>query len=322
MKIDTFATIIITWNQTALTLECLEALVAAGIPSSQIWVIDNGSQPSALPQINACFPEVHVLRLEENQGFAAGCNSGARAALAAGADIFFFLNNDALVEPETVPALTTALIQHECIAAVSPKVYYHNTPRIIQSVGLRIDPHSGRARMIGHNEPDRGQYNQPTDREALFGCALLIRRTAWEQVGQFWEPFFNYAEESDWCLRARRQGWRLLYVPQAVVWHHASRSLGSESPFKTYLITRNQFYLRQRHHSSGWRGWWGLITALYWYARTWLRFMRLGQPAHAHAVVLALWDFWRGRSGNCRTVNLKLRDNYVQPRSSDKMRLG
>ncbi|GIV96668.1 MAG: hypothetical protein KatS3mg057_1325 [Herpetosiphonaceae bacterium] len=88
-----------------------------------------------------------------------------------------------------------------------------------QSVGVAVDPNSGRVSMLGNTEPDRGQYDQVAEREALFGCALLIRRAAWEEVGGFWEPFFSYAEETDWCLRARKRGWRLCYVPEAVVWH-------------------------------------------------------------------------------------------------------
>src|SRR5262249_12381321 len=203
----------------------------------------------------------------------------------------FLLNNDALVEPETLPALTKAIECEMQVAAVSPKVYYDVAGQIFQSVGMRVDPFSGQARMLGANEPDRGQYDQVAEREALFGCAMLIRRAAWEQVGPFWEPFFNYAEETDWCLRARHLGWRLLYVPDAVARHRTSSSLGWDSPLKLYLITRNQLYLRQRHRRGGWRAWRGLAYALYVAGRTWAHFMRGGQRMQAHALELAWWDY-------------------------------
>jgi GT2 family glycosyltransferase len=285
--------VIVTWNQIDLTLECLAAL-APEVALADIWVIDNGSEPEALPCIRARFPAAHTLRLAENQGFAAGCNAGARAALAAGADAILLLNNDALIEPGAVAALVAALAENPHVAAVSPKVYFHGTPRTIQSVGLRVDPDSGDVRMLGSGEPDRGQHDRVAERDALFGCAMLIRREAWEQVGEFWEPFFSYAEEADWCMRARRLGWRLLYVPPAVVWHRASSSLGSDSPLKVYLIARNQLYLRRRHRHAGWRGWRGLGYALYVNARQWARFMRSGQRAQARALELALWDVLRG----------------------------
>jgi GT2 family glycosyltransferase len=300
-------TVIVTWNQTELTLDCLHALEQAGVALADTWVVDNGSTPDALPAIRARFPGVQTLRLEINRGFAGGCNAGARAALDAGADYVFLLNNDALVEPRTLPALLEAIEPDPQVAAVSPKVYYDVPGKVIQSVGMIVDPASGQARMLGANEPDRGQYEQIAERQALFGCALLIRRAAWEQAGPFWEPFFNYAEETDWCLRARRLGWRLLYVPGAVVSHRTSSSLGWDSPLKVYLIARNQLYLRQRHRRGGWRDWRGLAYALYVGGRTWARYMRLGQRRQARALVLAWWDYARGRTGDRRTADLRLR---------------
>src|SRR5690606_6845950 len=112
-------------------------------------------------------------------------------------------------------ALAEALAADPTLAAVSPKVYYDGSERIIQSVGVRVDVERAAVRMIGSGEVDRGQHDAPADRDALFGCAMLVRAAAWEQVGPLWEPFFNYAEEIDWCLRARELGWRLRYIPQA-----------------------------------------------------------------------------------------------------------
>src|SRR5262245_18048821 len=116
------ATVIVTWNQIELTLDCLESLRAAGVAEDSIWLVDNGSQPSAAPQVAARFPAVHIVQLAANIGFTGGCNAGARAALAASPDAIFFLNNDALVEPETIPALVNALGCDTAVAATSPMV--------------------------------------------------------------------------------------------------------------------------------------------------------------------------------------------------------
>jgi GT2 family glycosyltransferase len=299
--------VVATWNQPDLTLACLAALEAAGVALADVWVVDNGSQPAALPRIRERFPAAQTLRLDQNRGFTGGYNAGARAALAAGVDAILLLNDDALVEPRTIPELRAALLEDERIAAASPKVYFDGAPHIIQSAGLRVDADSGRIQVLGVNEPDRGQHDQPADRDALFGCVMLIRRQAWEQVGEFWEPFFNYAEEVDWCLRARRLGWRLRYVPGAVAWHRTSSSLGRASPLQVYLIARNRQYLRRRNRRGGWRGWLGLARALYVDARTWLHYLRLGQRRQARAVLLAQSDFWRGRTGDTRTIDLRLR---------------
>lgn len=301
------ATIVVTWNQTELTLQCLTRLVETGFPQNQIWVVDNGSEPSAAPLLRERFPHTKIIRLDDNQGFAGGMNAGVSAALLSRAQTLFLLNNDAMVEPQTIPALQAALEEDSRIAAVSPKVYYDNTPHLIQSIGLRVDPNSGEARMLGSGEADCGQYDQPADREALFGCAMLIRASAWEQVGPFWEPFFSYGEEIDWCLRARKQGWRLRYVPGAVVWHRTSSSLGADAPLKVYLMARNRLYLRSRHRQQDWRGWFGLALVIYRSLRVLIRMILRGQRAHAWAMVLAWLDFWRGRQGNARSADLRLR---------------
>jgi GT2 family glycosyltransferase len=299
--------VVATWNQTDMALACLAALEAAGVALADVWVVDNGSQLAVLPRIRERFPAAQTLRLAENRGFTGGYNAGVRAALAAGVDAILLLNDDALIEPDTIPQLRATLLEDERIAAVSPKVYFDGTPHIIQSVGLRVDRDSGHAQTLGVDEPDRGQHEQPADRDALFGCVMLIRRQAWEQVGEFWEPFFNYAEEVDWCLRARHLGWRLRYAPSAVAWHHTSSSLGRASPLKVYLIARNRHYLRWRNRRGGWRGLSGQIRALYADARIWLHYQRLGQHQQACAVLLGQLDFWRGRTGNTRTADLRLR---------------
>lgn len=308
------ATIIVTWNQTSLTLDCLAALAAAAVPLADVWVVDNGSEQPVASEVRLRFPAVHQLRLAQNQGFAGGVNAGVRAALAGGATRLFLLNNDALVEPTTLAKLGAALESDPTLAAVGPKVYYHDTARIIQSVGLQVDRDSGQARMLGSNERDHGQHDQPVEREALFGCALLILGEAWQDVGELWEPFFNYAEETDWCLRARRQGWKLRYIPDAVVWHRTSSSLGWNSPLKVYLISRNQFYLRRRHRQRGWRGLRGLCYALYVQGRTLFRYLRHRQLLQARAILLALWDVMLNRVGNSRTPTLRLRRGEVGSR--------
>ena len=77
----------------------------------------------------------------------------------------------------------------------------------LSELGAVLERTRGRTSlMFSALEPDRGQYDAPADRDALFGCAMLVRGAAWEQVGPLWEPFFNYAEETDWCLRARAGG--------------------------------------------------------------------------------------------------------------------
>ena len=145
---------------------------------------------------------------------------------------------------------------------------------------------------------------QVQEREALFGCAMLIRILAWNATQGFWEPFFNYAEEVDWCLRVRNLGWRLQYVPQAIVWHNTSRSLGWNSALKVYLTARNQWWLRKRHHRGGIAAMRGWLYCMYVFGRMALGSIRHGRWMHAWALWLATWDYWHGIRGDARTAQL------------------
>ncbi|MBA3469185.1 MAG: glycosyltransferase family 2 protein [Herpetosiphonaceae bacterium] len=301
------ATILVNWNQTDLTLDCLESLSDAGVEQPTIWVVDNGSQPPAAPALHGRFPAINIITLPTNCGFTGGNNVGVRAVLKQPFEALFLLNNDAVVEPATLPALIAGLQAHPTIAAVSPKVYYAVEGKMLQSVGLAVDRFSGRTTMLGSNQPDVGQYEQPADREALFGCAMLIRSAAWQQIGEFWEPFFNYAEETDWCLRARAAGWRLVYQPAASVRHRTSSSLGWNAPLKVYLIARNQLWLRQRNAGTGWRRWRGALQVAAQYARMGFGLLRRRRWQHALAIWLGIWDYWWGRTGNTRTATLQRR---------------
>jgi hypothetical protein len=293
------ATIIVTWNQPDLVVTCLEHLAATAGLTTETWLVDNGSQPPIGPLVQERFPALRVIRLERNFGFAIGQNVGIRAALAAGAEFVFLLNDDAVVEPSTLPLLVAALRADPQLAAVGPLVYHHGSAHVIQSAGIRVDANSGRIGIQGSGEVDRGHV-MAADQPALSGCAMLIRSQAWQQVGELWEPFFNYAEEIDWCLRARRLGWRLRLIPQAHLWHRTSSSLGAEAPLKVYLLTRNQWYLRQRNHAPGLAAWGGAAVALFWNTRTLLRYLRLGQPRQAAALLLGWWDYLHQRHGDCR----------------------
>lgn len=298
------AAIIPVWNQLELTQACLASL-REELPPEAIWLVDNGSEPAAQPRLSAAFPGINIVRCDVNLGFAAGCNLGAAAALASGAEALLFVNNDATVVPGALHALRDELVSDTQIAAVSPRVYYAGSARQIQAVGVAVDPDAGQVRALGAGEFDHGQFGQSLDREALFGCAMLVRRSAWEQVGPFWEPFFAYAEEIDWCLRARRRGWRLRYCAGGAVWHQTSNTLGAESPLKTYLIVRNQAYLRRRNHGGGWRAASGLLRSFWRDARLALRYLRLGQRSQAAAVAIGRYDAWLGRTGLARDNALR-----------------
>ena len=102
---------------------------------------------------------------------------------------------------------------------------------------------------VGHNEPDHGQFAKPRRVDFVSGCAILVRRALIEQIGALDARFFYYWEETEWCLRARRNGWHVVFVPQARLWHKGVQRDYQPNPSVTYYNTRNQFMMLAKHRA-------------------------------------------------------------------------
>jgi GT2 family glycosyltransferase len=230
------AAVVVHWRGRADTERCLSSLLAPGGPD-RIVLVDNGSGESFDGR-------VEVLRLPRNAGFAAAANAGAREAVARGADLLLFLNNDAVLEPGALRLLEEALAADPRAAAAGPRI-------------LRDDG-TGRPWFEGGSvSPAFGQVTHGTAAGAtgfLTFCAVLVRREAWESVGPLDEEFFAYGEDADWSLRALGAGFRLLHLPGAGALHRVNGSLGSGSAPLLYLLARSRVLLARRHCGAAARG--------------------------------------------------------------------
>jgi GT2 family glycosyltransferase len=180
-----------------------------------------------------------VIRNTENRGFCAANNQGIRAARGG---FIALLNNDAEAQPGWLSALWRAC-QSACdIGMAASKILVWEDPRVIDKVGHLIFP-DGQNRGRGSGSRDRGQYDR--EEEVLWpdGCAALYRKEMLDQIGGFDEDFFAYGDDAELGLRARVAGWRCVYAPQAVVWHHRGSTLGMSSPRRLELIERNRLLL-------------------------------------------------------------------------------
>src|SRR5262249_27762613 len=191
-------------------------------------------------------------QLERNRGFAGGCNAGIRRGLQDGADAVLLLNNDTVVEPTLLAELVGALAADPYIAAAGAKTLTDETPPRIHAAYRVLTFHGSLVRVEGWLEPRIEEFNTERDVDSVFGTALLLRRSALEAIGLLDEAFFAYHEDVDWCTRARRRGWRIRYVPTALVYHrmHASTGGGYSSPI-SYLAARNSVLFVRKNATLG-----------------------------------------------------------------------
>ncbi len=244
----TVAIIVLNHDGTEDTLECLRSLRAVTFPGSRIYLVDNGSRPPIAPSLPRQGQDIRLLESPENLGFTGGSNWAAREALAEGARYLLFLNNDATVAPGFLEPLVGALDADPRIGIATPKIYFHGQDRVIWACGARLNSWIGRSVHVGVYRPDRGQYDRLRRVDRVTGCAMLVRRDFVDRVGLLDDRFFAYGEDVDWCLRGRRHGYRMAFVPDSIVWHRGHRTAGRLGrPFIRYLKYRNPFLLLRKN---------------------------------------------------------------------------
>jgi GT2 family glycosyltransferase len=239
--------VLLNWNDTADTLECLRSLRKLRHSDFQIVVVDNGSSEPCTAAVAAEFPEVRVIESGENLGFAGGCNVGIRAALDAGARYVWLLNNDTVVHPDALSALIeTARSRRRCGIAGS-KILFFDRPTTIDHAGGTLNLRRGHAWHIGCGEIDGGQHD--SDRPAAFvtGCSLLADTKMIREIGPLDPDYFAYWEDVDFCTRAQRAGWEVVYSAGSRVWHKGG-TVARPSPLVRYLCARNVLRYVARHH--------------------------------------------------------------------------
>jgi len=243
------AVIVLNWNGTDDTLECLASLMRVDYPRCEIVAVDNGSQPSPQERIRAAFPSLTYLETAQNLGYAGGNNVGIRHAIAKGHDYAFILNNDTVVASDCLTEAVAVAEADSRIAAVGAKVLAFDDPTQVWVAYGTLTFRKGLVHLIGYHQADDGRFDQLRDVQWVPGTAILLRRRALEQVGLFDETFFAYHEDVDWCTNAREHGWRVVYAPRVRVLHKAHRSSGG-SGFVTprqYLAGRNMVLFVRKH---------------------------------------------------------------------------
>jgi hypothetical protein len=261
-----------------------------------VTVLDCSSTDGSVPAIRARFPGVEVVELQENRGYAGNNNVGIGLALARGADWVFVLNEDTVLAPDCLEHLVAAAERDPAIGVVGPMVFHHDTPNVIQSAGGLLNTR-WEAWHLAANDEDRGAFTGPHAVQWISGCAILVRRAVIEQVGALDDRFFYYWEETEWCIRAAKAGWRILHVPAAKLWHKGVQRDYRPKPSVTYYSARNRLLMLSTHRapvSARVVAWFQLLrTLVSWSTRPKWRHMR----AHRDALWQGLVDFLRGRWG-------------------------
>lgn len=218
--------IVLSWNQRAVTLECLASLSRITYPHRHLLLVDNASTDGTPEAVRRGFPAVDVLALPENRLFAGGNNAGIRHALDRGADMVLLLNNDTEVDPGFLEHLVARALSTPHCGMVAPKIYYYGDQRRLWYAGGEVSFWTGTLRHVGIRQIDAGQHDAGGETGYATGCCVLVPREAIERAGMLDEAYRMYTEDADWSWRIRAAGYSIQYEPRARVWHKISVSTG------------------------------------------------------------------------------------------------
>jgi GT2 family glycosyltransferase len=286
------AIILLNYNGLALTQDCLRSLGKIDYPDARALVVDNGSKnDESIPLREEFGDTIDLVRNEEARGFCGGNNQAMRMALAAGYDYLLLLNNDTTVEPDFLSHLVRVMESDPGIGAIGPKIVRYDDRSKVDSIGgsLRM----GFARHAAFRRPYSEVRSNLT---FIAGSAFMLRREAAEQVGFLDEEFYAYWEESDYCLRLRRAGWRIACVPQSVINHKVAQTNRHLSNFYIYYMIRNGFLCMRKH--GRWYQW-PSFTLLFFCngIGKYSVYLLLKRPRDLPVVGQAIGDFLAGRLG-------------------------
>lgn len=313
-----FSIVIPHWNGKHFLPPCLDSLQRQTYSSIEVIIVDNASTDGSQQFIREHYPWVRLIELSENRGFTGACNAGIQASQG---EVISLLNNDTEVEPDWAEAVMDAFTRFPDVGSVASKMLLYNKRDHFHTAGdyFTVDGHAGNR---GVWQKDVGQYDQEEFVFSACGGSSAYRRTMLNQIGLLDDEFFFLMEDVDLGWRAQLAGWRCLYTPKAVVYHHLSATGGGVTA--SYYAGRNTLILLAKDLPVGlWRKH-GLKIARAQFKDFWqaLKAWR-GEAARARmrgmaAGFLRMLTIWpkRRRTQATRTVSVEALERLLSPPQS------
>ena len=245
------STIVVNHERRDLLKSCLRSLETAMErvdEKAELLVVDNGSADGSVELVREHFPDVRLVELKRNEGFAGGLAKGIEAARGEWVAVF---NNDTTVEPDALAVMLAAGASDPAVGSVAAQMRFADRRDVLNSAGFELDRLGIAAdRLVGQRVNDH-QEHEPYEVFGATGGAAIFRSEMLTEVGGFDETFFAFFEDVDLAWRARAHGWRALYAPGAVVYHHHSATARHGSPTKLYLVGRNRVRALAKNATGG-----------------------------------------------------------------------
>ncbi|NOZ47569.1 MAG: glycosyltransferase family 2 protein [Chlorobi bacterium] len=247
------AVVILNWNGVELLEQFLPSVIKySNIEDAKIFVIDNNSTDNSVNFLQQKHPDIEIIKLDKNYGFAEGYNKGLQHITA---EYYILLNSDIEVSSNWIEPVIELMDNNTQVAACMPKIRSYRNKRFFEHAGAAggfIDRYGYpfcRGRILNIVEEDKAQYN---NREEIFwatGACFFVRASLFAQFGGFDKDFFAHMEEIDLCWRFKNRGYKIMFEPQSVIYHVGGATLDYLNPHKTYLNFRNSLLMLYKNLS-------------------------------------------------------------------------
>ena len=259
------AIVILHFINQKLTSNCLESVKELNTKDLILkTIIVNNNPKENLESLKKRFSGFVFLNTGVNLGFAEGNNVGIRKAIQDGADYVFVVNNDTILDKDLLVRITKVATLNIQSGIIAPKIYfapgyeYHKVRykesergKVFWYAGGIIDWQNILVSHRGVDEVDCGQYNKETETDFTSGCAMFVGREVFEKIGLFDKRYFLYLEDVDFCQRAKKAGFKVVYTPKAKLWHANAGSSAVGGSLQDYYLTRNRMLFGTRY--APWR---------------------------------------------------------------------
>jgi len=225
--------IIINYNQSEMTIDCVQSVLKSDYENYEILLIDNGSTRQDFNYLKKHLNKKVLLeRLESNCGYVGGVNHGLRKGSIMQPDYFLIMNNDTIVDKFAISFLFDCAVRYDNEVIVTGKVYDYDVKNKLQTTGsIFTDKRFLKEFFPGRGEIDHGQFDEEEFREMLDDIFWLLPYSVFKKTGYYSDNFFLYGEQADYALRAVREGVKLVFTPKAKIWHKGSLTTGNGNRF-------------------------------------------------------------------------------------------
>jgi len=288
------AVVILNWNGKELLAQFLPSVKANSNGDVEIFIADNASIDESISFVKENYPDIGIIQLTENYGYAGGYNQSLKDLEA---DVFVLLNSDVEVAPNWLDPVVKRFSSDNNIAAIQPKIKAFKDKESFEYAGAAggfIDRWGYtfcRGRLFDHLEKDLGQYEEATEIFWASGACLFVRKDAFNEVGGLDDDFFAHMEEIDLCWRIKNRGYSIWYEPNSTIYHVGGATLDQARWQKTYLNFRNNLFLLVKNDYSK-VFFMKLFYRMVLDGVSMFKFLFDGFPKHSYAVLKAHISFY------------------------------